>query len=59
MHMTPISSQEDLIRRASSLPLADGLRLAKLWKDGHQDVVIHEVETRVPHPIIRPSKTVH
>jgi hypothetical protein len=57
--MTPISSQEDLIRRASSLPLTDGLRLAKLWKDGHQDVVIHEVETRVPHPIMRPSKTVH
>jgi hypothetical protein len=57
--MTPIFSNEDLIQRASRLPLPDAQRLAKLWKTGECAVVIQEVEDRVPEPVSAHGQTVH
>lgn len=57
--MTPIRSPEDLIHRATRLPLADALRLAKLIRDGRCAEVIAEVERRVPEPVGARGEVVH
>lgn len=57
--MTPICSQEDMIRRASRLPLAKALELAKDIRAGHLDSVIAEIERRVPEPVALDGSATH
>ena len=57
--MTPIRSKEDMIHRASRLPLADAVRLAKDIRSGHLDSVVAEIERRVPEPIAHDGNAIH